>query len=246
MPAAICCGDPGGVATEGAAADTCFCGAARAAARAAAWAAAALTAAAARARAAFRASWRATAWRRGATRAVASADVGAGPCGRAGGRPGGGPAEGGAGHARRRGGGISRPGRHRAGGDARQGQGRAGGDDRDLGGPAVQGFAVQVLAREGFAVGSPSASRQRQPLIGRGRAVRLHPGTDRPPGGRRVSGVGWGAGAGRPAAQKAAVITYAGCLRPPTMPETAVAGARNGRLVPYEKDHTKKTVCAIK
>jgi hypothetical protein len=30
------------------------------------------------------------------------------------------------------------------------------------------------------------------------------------------------------------------------MPETAVAGARNGRLVPYEKDHTKKTVCAIK
>jgi hypothetical protein len=39
-------------------------------------------------------------------------------------------------------------------------------------------------------------------------------------GGSAASGCG--AGTGRPAAQKAAVITYAGCLWDPTMPETTI------------------------
>ena len=74
----------------------------------------------------------------------------------------------------------------------------------------------------------PSTAGQSGPLVGRVRAVGFHPG-HRPAtqGCRgRVSGVGCGTGTGRQAAQKAAVITDAGCLRQPRMPETAIVVAR--------------------
>ena len=193
--------------------------------RAAAARAAAARAAAALARAAFRARSRAIARRWAACRAAApltlswcteaaitwsvAADAAtlraAGDTGRVG-------------QAGRRGRGVPGPGGCGTRGDTRQGERRAGRDQRDLRGPAVERLAVQALAR-----GSPSAEGQREPLVGRVRAVGFHPGTGRPPGcGGGSAASGCGAGTGRPAAQKAAVITYAGCLRDPTMPETTI------------------------
>ena len=148
------------------------------------------------------------------------------------------PGERGVGDARRRGRGRPRPGHHGACGDARQGQRGARGDDRDLGGPAVEG-----LAEEGLARGSPSAEGQREPSVGRIRAGVSTQGTGRPPrgagGGPAAPDAARGQGA-RPLRRRQSSRTRGACELPGCPGSPGAWPERASR--PYEKDHTKKTV----